>query len=141
MGAEQRDGIVYILHAEEFEHASYTEMIDRIKSLVKTYNYTEQICDDSQPAMIREFPNCKGFSFKDTALEATDNAAKQVAEKNIRISPQFEELIRQLRSVQRNEKGTADKKRLSFDLGDAFLMSIYELTGHRFYGFISRSRW
>ena len=134
LGAEIRDGVVYVILAEEHERASQTDMIETVRSIVKTYGYQQIVIDSNNPGFIAEFQNAKPVSFRERGQLMTDNAALQVAKRAVRIHPRFEELLRQLRAVQKNEKGTPDKKKLSYDLGDCFHLVLDELTAQSFYG-------
>jgi hypothetical protein len=53
-------------------------------------------------------------------------SARAVKEQKVRIHPAFKDLLAQLRSAEFNEKGHPDKKKLSFDLGDCFMMGVSE---------------
>ena len=55
----------------------------------------------------------------------TVNAAQSVKERTVRIHPAFSDLINQLKAVEFNERGHPNKKKLSFDLGDAFMMALH----------------
>lgn len=140
IGAEKRDGIIYILKAEQFERASQTDMIKTVKSIMETYRYQSIVIDSNNPGFISEFTNAKPKSFRERGQLMTDNSAALVNKREVRIHPQFDELIRQLRAVQKNEKGTADKKRLTFDLGDSFLMCLDEFIT-QFYGSALKTNW
>lgn len=139
VGAEQRNGIVYILKAEQFARPSQSDMISTVKSIVETYHYRTIVIDSNNPGFIAEFRNAKSKSFRERGQIMTDNAAANISKKEIRIHPQFVELIRQLRAVQKNEKGTPDKKRLSYDLGDCLHMIIDEMAGNSVCGFILKN--
>ena len=54
-------------------------------------------------------------------------AAQAVREKRVRIHPSFKDLLAQLSAITFNDKGHPDKKRMSFDLGDALLIGIHAL--------------
>lgn len=140
VGAEERDGVVYILYASQFERASQSNMIERVKSMISIYNYRTVVIDSNNPGFISEFNNSKPKSFRELGQTMTDNAASKVAKKEVRIHPKFEELLRQLRAIQKNEKGTPDKKRLTYDLGDAFHMVLDEFT-NTFYGSKLEGKW
>jgi hypothetical protein len=140
VGAEQRDGIVYILAAQQFVRASQSDMITTVKSIIETYHYRTLVVDSSNPGFIAEFPNAKGKSFRERGQLMTDNAAAKVAKHEVLIHPKFEELLRQLRAVQKNEKGTPDKKRLTYDLGDAFHLALDEFQT-TFYGAKLKDQW
>lgn len=132
---ERLDGITYVLFASQFERPSQTDMIGRVKSLVDTYHCRTICIDGSNPGFIAEFSNAKPINFKERGQIMTDNAAMKVLKGEVRIHPKFGELLQQLRAVKKNEKGTPDKNRLSFDLGDSFLMALHEFH-HEIYGAI-----
>ena len=54
----------------------------------------------------------------------TQNAPMKVQDDLVRIHPAFSDLINQLVSIEYNDKGRPDKKKLTFDLGDAFIMGL-----------------
>lgn len=141
VGGEMRDGLVYVLYAEEFERASQSAMIATVKSIMQTYGYNQIGVDSNNPGFIAEFPNAKPKSFAERGQLMTDGAAAAVIERKVRINPKFEQLILQLRSVQKNNKGTPDKKKLSYDLGDPFHMLIDDLISTAFYGSSLKTNW
>ena len=53
----------------------------------------------------------------------TIGSIQEIKERKIRIHSSFNDLVTQLKSVQFNEKGHPDKTKLSFDMGDAFMMA------------------
>jgi len=57
----------------------------------------------------------------------TMESAQAVKDRTVRIHPSQRELLAQLRSIEFNDKGHPDKKKMSFDLGDAFMMSIHKI--------------
>lgn len=137
---EKRDGIVYVLYASQFTRASQTEMIDKVKSINEKYHSHTTVIDSNNPGFIAEFTNSKPKSFRELGEIMTDNAASMVSKHKVRIHPDFEDLILQLKSVQKNDKGTPDKKRLNYDLGDTFHMGLHEFS-HSITGAILRSDW
>ena len=54
----------------------------------------------------------------------TTAAASAVKERSVRIHDAFNDLAYQLRAVEFDAKGHPDKKKLTFDLGDAFLIAV-----------------
>lgn len=54
----------------------------------------------------------------------TVNAPMKIQNDEVRIHPAFSDLISQLKSVEYDEKGRPDKKKLKFDMGDAFLVGL-----------------
>lgn len=138
VGGEMRDGIAHVLLAEQYERGSHSEMIGKVKSIIQTYGYRHIGVDSNNPGFIAEFPQAKPKSFRERGQLMTDGAAAAVMQRQVRIHPQFEELLRQLRSVQKDKKGTPDKKKLTYDLGDPFHMLIDDLISTRFYGSMLR---
>jgi len=57
--------------------------------------------------------------------EMTTNAMTQVQNKEVRIHPSFSSLLSQLKSIEFNDRGNPDKKKLTFDIGDSFLMGLF----------------
>ena len=127
VGGEQLDGIIYIKLAEQFTRPSTSAMLERLLIHAKSYNNNIAI-DSAHPGLITDLNdkgiNAQGVEFNKKLSEMTVKAVEYVKTRRVRIHPTFKELIDQLKAVQFNEKGHPDKKKLSFDLGDAFLMLI-----------------
>ncbi|MGI0073313.1 MAG: hypothetical protein ACREA3_05840, partial [Nitrosotalea sp.] len=141
VGGEMRDGKVHVLLAEQYERASQSDMIAKVKSIIKTYGYRQLGVDSNNPGFIAEFPIAKPKSFRERGQIMTDGAAAAVQRRDVRIHPQFEALLSQLRAVQKNEKGTPDKKKMTYDLGDCLHMLIDDLVSTSFYGCKLKDQW
>jgi len=136
VGFEKRAEIKYVVDAGEFSRASPEGMVDWIVSKFNDGKYTALQVDSAFPGLIRDWNagssktnrkpiNANGVVFKDVLTEMTTNAMTQVQNKEVRIHPTFSGLLSQLKSIEFNEKGNPDKKKLNFDQGDSFLMGLY----------------
>lgn len=129
IGIEKVDGIAYVKMAETFEFASPTAMTERIVLLSK--DYPTVFVDSAGAGLITDLKlkgvNPTAISFAKHLDEMTLNASRMVKELNVRIHPTFSDLLADLKAVRYNEKGHPDKKQISFDLGDAFLMALFGL--------------
>jgi len=136
VGFEKRGEIKYVVDAGEFSRASPEGMVDWIASKFYDGRYTSLQVDSAFPGLIRDWNsgsaktnrkgiNTSGVVFKDVLTEMTTNAMTQVQNKEVRIHPSFSSLVSQLKSIEFNEKGHPDKKKLNFDQGDSFLMGLY----------------
>jgi len=136
VGFEKRGDIKYVVDAGEFSRASPEGMVDWIVSKFNDGKYTALQVDSAFPGLIRDWVsgssktnrkpiNANGVVFKDVLTEMTTNAMTQVQNKEVRIHPTFSGLLSQLKSIEFNEKGHPDKKKLTFDMGDSFLMGLF----------------
>lgn len=134
--AEKRDGIIYFLKAEQYERLDYVQAIQIIEGVLSIYGADHLYIDGSQTGLINYFSPkiaTTGVLFNKSGLEMTDHAAITVSGGNVKINTIFEDLVKQLRAVKRNDKGLPNKKELSFDIGDAFLMALwYYKTGQAY---------
>ena len=136
VGFEKRGDIKYVVDAGEFSRASPEGMLDWIAAKFHDGRYTNLQVDSAFPGLIRDWNsgsaktsrrgiNTSGVIFKDVLTDMTTNAMTQVQNKEVRIHPSFPGLTSQLKSIEFNEKGHPDKKKLNFDMGDSFLMGLY----------------
>lgn len=127
--------IFYVKEALQFDRPSPSHMLEIIK--LKAQEYGQVIVDDAHPGLITDLSNSgistEGISFRKNLSEMTINASQLVKKKKVRIHPAFNDLIKQIKSVEFNEKGHPDKKKMSFDLGDAFLMGLHYLKNSRWF--------
>jgi len=140
-GGEELGGIVYVKEARQYSRASPSAMLDVLEELAHSYNNTCKI-DQAHSGFIRDL-NDRGIystpvnfgkqmmpteSANKQSLRSlmTVNAAQMVKTKRVRIHPMFKDLIAQLRAAKFDDKGGVDKKELSFDIGDAFIMMCWE---------------
>jgi len=146
IGMEKLDNLIYVKEATQYERPSPSAMLEVVIQLAKRYD-NNVLVDSAHPGLIRDLQehgvSAHGVKFgsmidgkekeSPTSLLSimTIEAAQAVKEKRVRINKIFKELISQLRAVQFNEKGHPDKKELTFDIGDAFLMGCnYFKTTH-----------
>lgn len=144
LGMEKRsDGLLYILDAEEFERSSFPAMLERLKFLTES-KYHRVLGDNSRPEIVKELQDngidATGVIFSKELTEMTITSSQKVKELQVRIHPIFKDLLLQLRSVEYNDKGHPDKKKISFDLGDPFMMGCKHFATS-FYGGILRDNW
>jgi len=129
VGFEKRGDIKYVVDAGEIARGSPVAMNSFIISKYKTGRYSLLQVDSAFPGLIRDWSaaglNTKGVIFKDVLTDMTTNADQEVKDMKVRIHPSFAGLLSQLKSIEFNEKGHPDKKKLNFDMGDAFLMGLF----------------
>ena len=135
VGIEQLDGVAYVRLARQITRASPIAMTEEV---IRTYvadGYHVCLCDGSQAGIINDLRNgvpqlgLPGIPvipvlFREKLTEMSTTVPRRCRERRVRISPMFAELIAQLRAVELNDKGHPDKKKLGFDLGDAFMEGI-----------------
>ena len=111
-------------------------VIEKIYPMASNYNLT--LVDGAHPGIIRDLQekgiNCMPINFghqdenkQSLRSKMTTEATQAVREKRVRIHKIFTRLPAQLRAVQFDKKGGPDKTKLTFDLGDCFLMGINHL--------------
>jgi len=126
MGAEKRDGKLYITEANEYERPSPSAMLDLLVKLAPKYGKNVRV-DSAHAGLIRDLVdagiNATEMNFRVNLSTMTIEASQAVKEKRVVIHPVFKDLLAQLKSVTFNDKGHPDKKKLNFDLGDCFLMA------------------
>ena len=138
---EQLDRILYIKEAKQYARPSPEAMLHVTEELAKNYDKNCHI-DGAHPGLIRDLNlrginakpvnfgmpvrDTEGTSVQSLRSKMTINAAQMVKTKKVRIHPMFTDLIAQLRAAQFDEKGGVDKKELTFDIGDAFIMLCWQ---------------
>ncbi|MGH9992381.1 MAG: DEAD/DEAH box helicase family protein [Nitrososphaera sp.] len=131
VGLEDLDEIMYVKEAKEYDRPSPSAMLEIIAELARDYQTVA--VDSAHPGLIRDLKergvSAQAINFGKQLSAMTSLAAKSVKERRIRIHPAFSELTHQLKAVTFNEKGHPDKKKLSFDLGDALMAAIYYMVG------------
>lgn len=132
LGMYEENGKFYTRSWFELEEPSDEEALARIRREIKKHGYRSLVCDGHWTGIINTFEgeiNAYGINYSEYGVNMTDEASDQVADLNVRIHPTHEELLVQLRSIKRNEKGMPDKKLSRFDLGDCFQQAIWHFTG------------
>lgn len=133
LGLELIDGIIYVKEALQFDRPSPAVMINIIVEKAAYYNNRVKV-DSAHPGVITDLKlrniNAIPVSFNKELSAMTIKAAQAVKDKKVRIKSIFYDLISQLKAVDFNEKGHPDKKKLTFDLGDTFLMGIDDLLSY-----------
>lgn len=131
IGLEYINGIIYVKKAEQFARPSPSAMLEYLKADTTPYAIT--LVDSAHPGLVTDLQNynipTKAVPFNKTLSQMTVNTANTIKQKTIRVHPMFEELINQWKAVEFNEKGHPDKKKLTFDLGDASLMGVDYIVG------------
>jgi hypothetical protein len=133
-GMELReDGLIYVIEAAQHSRPSPAAMVDLIVNMAPFYNNRVKV-DSAQPGMITDLRlrnvNAIPLAFNKELSNMTFKAAQAVKDKKVRIDPMFFDMISQIKAVDFNEKGHPDKKKLTFDLGDTFLMGIDDLLNY-----------
>ena len=132
--AEVRNGVCYILDATTFERPSQTSVIQFIKKKIELYRITDVIVDSSNAGLVTElnqYCHVSPFNFRELGQDATLHAVKIMNEKKVVIHPRFRDLIQELQLARFNERGTVEKKILTMDLFDAFIMTLHKLKTER----------
>jgi hypothetical protein len=134
VGMEKRqDGIAYVTLAEQHARPSPSAMLDRVSIYAQQYRMV--LVDSAHPGLVTDLRD-RGIGatpvlFNKELSAMTVASAQAVKEQKVRIHPAYSELAYQLKAVQYNEKGHPDKKELSFDLGDAFMMACNHLVHYK----------
>ena len=106
-------------------------MTERVVMRHQQFPHASVLVDSAHPGLITELGNlgvqAQPVVFQKDLQKMTDAAAAVVARQQVRIHPAFEDLIYQLRAVTFNDKGHHDKTKISFDLGDCFIMAAKQL--------------
>lgn len=147
LGLEKINGVIYVKEALQFDRPSPAAMVDLLVQKAPFYNNRVK-GDASQPGLIKDLQlrkvPAREVSFNKELSNMTIKASQAVKDKLVRIHPVFHDLISQLKAVDFNEKGHPDKKKLTFDLGDTFLMGIDDMLqygdGSHIVGGISKTK-
>jgi len=142
LGAEIRDGILYVIEANEFPRPSPSAMLDVMEDMANRYNSNCKI-DSAHPGFIRDLeergipalPINFGLQIRDHETanvqslrsKMTINAAQMVKNGKVRIHPNHTKLISQMRAAQFDKKGGIDKEELNADVLDCFIMACWDL--------------
>lgn len=130
MGFEKKDGILYVKLAQQYARASPSAMFEIVKMEAQKFGNHVRV-DSAHPGLIRDLRDsgviCSEVVFSKELPEMVGVASQMVREKKVKIHPAFREAISQLVSVETNERGNPDKKKLTFDLGDCFIMGCKDL--------------
>lgn len=136
VGIEKIDGICYVKEAVQYSRASPSAMVELVSEMAK--NYDVVLVDASQQGTITDLRyknvNVIEISFNKDLQKMTFHSSDLVKSNRVRIHPSFTDLLAQLKAVEANEKGNPDKKKLNFDLGDAFMLACYYFKSHGGYG-------
>ncbi|MDE1861512.1 MAG: hypothetical protein KGI33_01230 [Thaumarchaeota archaeon] len=131
LGLEKINGIIYVKEALQFDRPDPTAMIDLISQKAPSYSNRIKV-DSARPEIVTGLAGknirAQEVPFNKELSNMTAKAAEAVKNKKVRIHPVFHDLISQLKAAEFNEKGHPDKKKLTFDLGDTFLMGVDDLT-------------
>ncbi len=120
--------IIKVTLAEELNKTSDSQALQEIDAIIRQYRYANLFIDSAYPGLYKEFQekvSCTSVNFRIEGQDLIHNGSNKVANKEIIIHPKFEELLKQLRSAKRNDRGQLDKKSASLDLVDAFNMSLW----------------
>ncbi len=143
ISAEIRDGIIYIIEAEEYERDSPSRMLDVME---ESWSMHKQACkvDGANPGFIKDLkernipavgiafgelvPDTEGSNTTITLKKKLPiNASMMIKRKLVRIHPSFKKLISQMRAVKFDKMGGIDKSEVPFDLVDALDMCLWDL--------------
>jgi hypothetical protein len=136
VGAEKVGEYIYIRYAKQFDRPSPTAMTKFVADLFHMYHYKTALCDSAHTGIVKDMNHgsedrlpcyTEPINFRQELDRMVPVAAQAVNTGKVRIHPTFRELILQLKAVTYNQNNHPDKKRLTFDLGDAFLMCMLQL--------------
>ena len=150
LGAEIRDGILYVIEANEFPRPSPSAMLDVMEDMAHRYNDNCKI-DSAHPGFIRDLeergipalPVNFGLQIRDyesanvqsLRSKMTINASQMVKNGKVKIHPTHTKLIAQMRSAKFDKRGGIDKEEMNADVLDCFIMACWDLKefdyGHR----------
>ncbi len=137
LGVYKENGHLYTRSWFELEEPSDEEALKHIRKEIKTYGYKNLVCDGHWTGIINTFQgetNAYGINYADHGVHMIDTAQEWLQDLKVHIHPTHEELLVQLRSIKKNERGMPDKKLSRFDLGDAFSQAIWHFTGAKVSG-------
>lgn len=130
VGFEKINGIKYVKLAQQYTRASPSAMFEIVKIEAKKFGNRVRV-DSAHPGLIRDLReagiNCSEMVFSKELSEMVAIASQDVKDRKVRIHPAFRDLINQLIAVETNERGNPDKKKLTFDMGDAWIMGCKDL--------------
>jgi len=140
---EEREGILYVIEADEFARDSPSRMIGVMED---SWNIHKQSCkvDAANSGFIRDLTDrgipALGIAFGQQVIEKEGsnttttlkkkmpiNASVMAAKGLIKVHPNFTKLISQMRAVKFDKMGGIDKSEVSYDLIDAIDMGAWDL--------------
>ena len=128
---QKRKGKISVIYAEAFERSSYIDIVNKINDLSQRFKTKRLFVDGSWPEGIRDLRdkykmNVQGINFSQYGEKMLNYAANLIDFQKVEIHPVFKKLKLQIMTIKFNSKGSTDKTRQNpFDLGDAFLLSLY----------------
>jgi len=128
---QKHKGNKAVIFAEAYERGSYIDMVNKIKLISERFVTKRVFCDASWPEGIRDLRdkyhlNVQAIAFNQYGEKMLNYAANHVDFQKVVIHPKFKKLKSQLMTIKYNSKGGTNKtKQNPFDLGDAFLLSLY----------------
>lgn len=130
------DGEYYIRSWFELEECPMDEAIQRVKTEIKSYGYTNLIIDGHHTGIINTFKkqprlHTYGVNYNEYGIPMIDLTAETVHEKKVHIPPTLQEMKNQLKAIRRNDKGMPDKTLSRFDLGDTLSQAIWHFRGKK----------
>lgn len=135
VGLDEEKTDLRVKIAIEFERPSYDAMMQYILEVGRPYGRI--VVDSAYPGLIRDLQSKKedvfSITFNTELSKMVSNTASYIRQRKVKIHSGFTELIAQLKAVRFNERGHPDKTRLSFDLGDAFLMAVHHAIESQYY--------
>lgn len=146
-GYEKRsDGKIYVVHAEQRKRPSPGDMMNYIHEVFWRGKYHVLRVDAAWSGIIRDFQspsgqsqrksiNTEAVTFSDRLEGMTTAASLAVDHDLVRIDPSLSILINQLKAIEyKKDKSVPDKSKMSFDVGDTFLMGVDYWEGQTFGG-------
>lgn len=128
---QKRKGKISVIYAEAFERESYIDIVNKIRLLSERFVTKRIFVDGAWPEGIKDLRdkykmNVQNINFNQYGEKMLNYASNAVDFNKVEIHPKFKKLKLQLMTIKYNKKGGTDKNRVNpFDLGDAFLLSLY----------------
>lgn len=127
VGIEQLDGILYVKEGRQYERPSPSAMLEEVLKIAQGYGRMVLV-DSAHPGLISDLSDrgidSQPVNFQKELSTMTFVAVQAVKEQKVKIHTAFSDLTYQLRAVEFDAKGHPNKKKLTFDLGDAFMMAL-----------------
>ena len=128
VGMIRKNDKAYVVIAEELTKASDSEALRKINGLLDLHHFSNLYIDGQYTNLITEFKDripTHGINFRTEGVKLIDNASNWLANDKIRIHPKYKELLKQLRTAKRDDRGMLDKRKASLDMVDAFNMAAW----------------
>lgn len=124
---KRSDGLLYVIYCQQIDRASPTAMAKKITELYRQFRYPVHV-DGSDAGLLTDLQSngvrTEAINFNQDLDRMVIESSNAVSFLEVRIHKAFRELINQLVAVETDSKGHPNKKKLLFDLGDAFMICV-----------------